>query len=263
MPSRTAFKVATFNCNSVRSRLPIVLDWLRQERPDCLCLQETKVTDPDFPTAAFADEGWSVVFRGEPKYNGVAVVTKEPPEDVAFGLDDGGPADEARLARVTVRGIAVVNTYVPQGTDVESPRFGYKLEWFGRLRRFFERRYRPDAPLVWCGDFNAAPEPIDVHDPKRLLGHVCYHPDVHRVLGTVRDWGFVDVFRKHHPEPGQYTFFDYRVAGALERKVGWRVDHVWATPPLAERSTDAWIDLEPRRREKASDHTFLVATFAA
>ena len=114
---------------------------------------------------------------------------------------------------------------------------------------------------MWIGDFNVAPEPIDVHDPKRLLGHVGYHPDEHKALKRVKEWGFVDVFRKHKTDPGEYTFWDYRVRNAVERGLGWRVDHIWATKPLAEKSQDAWIDLEPRLWDKPSDHTFIVAEF--
>lgn len=261
MTTRRSFTLATFNANSIRSRLPVVLEWLERQKPDCLCLQETKATDEDFPAEPFRQAGWHVVFKGEKKYNGVAIVSRTEPEDVAFGLDDGGPKDESRLIRAVVSGIAVLNTYVPQGQDVDSPRFAYKLEWFRRLGAFLQRHYRPDRPLIWCGDLNVAPEGQDVHDPKRLLGHVCFHPEVTKAFLAIQAWGLVDVFRKHHPEPGQYTFFDYRTPDAVGRGLGWRVDHVLATKPLAERSEDAFIDTEPRRREKASDHTFLVARF--
>ena len=155
----------------------------------------------------------------------------------------------------------VVNTYIPQGRALDDPMFAYKLEWLARLRRYFERTASPKSPVLWMGDFNVAPDDIDVHDPKRLLGHVCFHPDVRRALDDVRTWGFRDVFRRHVPDAGQYSFFDYRVRDAVERNVGWRVDHIWATGPLAERSTKAWIDLEPRRLEGTSDHAPVLAEF--
>lgn len=256
------FKVATYNCNSIRSRLPLVLSWLSREKPDVLCLQETKAPDAAFPARAFQEAGYHVVFRGFKGQAGVAVATREEPTGVHFGLDDGGPADEDRLILLWVRGIPLVNTYVPQGQSVESPMFQYKLEWLARLRRFFARRFSPAEPLLWCGDFNVAPEEIDVHSPDKLQNHVDFHPKARAALEEIRRWGFVDVFRKHHPgEPGQYTFWDYRVPRALERNLGWRVDHIWATRPLAERSVRAWIDREARRAEKPSDHTFLVAEF--
>lgn len=256
-----ALRVATYNVNSVRARLPVLGPWLDRARPDIVCLQETKVVDEAFPADAFRALGYRSVFRGQKSYNGVAILSTKEPSDVRFGLEDEGPQDETRLAAASFGKIHVVNTYVPQGRDVDDPMFAYKLAWLARLRRYVERRFTPRALVVWAGDFNIAPEPIDVHDPKRLLGHVCFHPDAHRALAEVKAWGFVDVFRKHVPDPGQYTFFDYRVKDSVARGLGWRVDHVWATEPLAEKSTAAWIDLDPRTGETPSDHTPLVAEF--
>jgi len=260
--SNKVFKVATYNANSIRTRLPLVLDWLERESPDVLCLQETKVQDEDFPAAPFQEAGYHVVFRGQKAHAGVAIASRDEPQEVAFGLDDGGEPDEPRLVRATIGGVPVVNTYVPQGRSPDSEHFQYKLAWLGRLRDFFERHYDSQQPLVWTGDFNVAPAPIDVHAPKRLEKHVDFHPEARAALERVREWGFVDVFRLHHPdEPGQYTFWDYRVRGSVDRGLGWRVDHIWATEPLARRSTGAWIDVEARRAERPSDHTFLVAEF--
>ncbi len=256
------FRVATFNANSLRARLQLISDWVTAQRPDVLCLQETKVQDRDFPVEALQQLGYHMVFRGQRAYAGVAALCREEPEDVSFGLDDAGSPDEARLIRLTVRGIPIVNTYVPMGEKADSPKFAYKLEWLARLRRYFERHFRPHRPLLWCGDFNVAPETIDVHDPARLKNHVDFHPKSRAALEEIRAWGFVDVFRLHHPaKPGQYTFWDYRVRGALDRGLGWRVDHIWATTPLADRSLRAWIDTEPRRAERPSDHTFVIADF--
>ncbi|MDY7039986.1 MAG: exodeoxyribonuclease III [Chloroflexota bacterium] len=256
-------KVATFNTNSIRSRLQVVIPWLQREETDVLCLQETKVQDSEFPVGAFEEIDYHVVFRGQKAYSGVAIVSREEPQEVAIGFSDGGEPDGARLIRAVVRGIPIVNTYVPQGRSPDSPHFQYKLEWFARLRALFEQHYSPQEPLLWMGDFNVAPEPIDVHDPKRLKDHVDFHPEARATLERVKEWGFVDVFRLHHPqEPEQYTFWDYRAPNALERKIGWRVDHIWATEPLAHKSTRAWIDVEARRAKRPSDHTFLVAEFA-
>lgn len=261
--SKSAFRVATFNCASIRARLPVLIDWLARRQPDVLGLQETKVLDADFPAEQIRQLGYHVAFRGQKSHAGVALISREPPQDVRYGLDDGAPPDEARLIRAVVRGIPVVNTYVPQGQSVESEQFQYKLQWLARLRDWFDRHFSPHEPLLWIGDFNVATEDIDVHDPKRLANHVDFHPAARAALERVRQWGFVDVFRKHHPnEAGQYTFWDYRVRGAMERGLGWRVDHIWATPTLAEKSLDSWIDVEPRRAERPSDHTFLVAEFS-
>jgi exodeoxyribonuclease-3 len=260
MPKR--MKVATFNANSIRSRMDPILAWLQHENPDVLCVQEIKVQDQDFPAEPIQALGYRVVFRGQKAYAGVAIISKEEPVDVSCGLDDEGPADKARLICAKLYGIPIVNTYVPQGRDLQSEQFTYKLEWLARLRRWFERHYSPDQPLLWVGDFNVAPEDIDVHDPKKLAKHVAFHPDARAALQRVKDWGFVDVFRLHHPEPGQYTYWDYRLPSSLDRNIGWRVDHIWATKPLALKSVRAWIDVEPRRAPKPSDHTFLAAEFA-
>lgn len=261
--SQDVFKVATYNCNSVRARLELVLDWLAREGPDMLCLQETKVQDTHFPVEGFRELGYHVVYRGQKAYAGVAMVSRDEPQEVSFGLDDGGQPDETRLISVRVRSLGIVTTYVPQGRTADSAHFRYKLMWLARLRAFFERHYTPDQHLLWTGDFNVAPDPMDVYDPKRLKKHVDFHPEARKALENVREWGFVDVFRLHHrAEPEHYTFWDYRVPNALERGMGWRVDHIWATEPLAQKSTNAWIDVDARRAERPSDHTVLVAEFA-
>jgi exodeoxyribonuclease-3 len=255
-------KIATYNVNSIRSRLHIVIPWLQRNRPTVFCMQETKVEDDKFPATEFEAVGYHVVFKGEKRYNGVAMASLERPEKISFGIDDEGPIDEDRLISGVFAGIPVVNTYVPQGYDRESPRFQYKLQWFKRLGKFFSRHYSSQKPLIWCGDLNVAPEQIDVHNPKRILGHVCFNPQVWDVFDSVKSWGLVDVFRKHHPdEPGQYTFFDYRVPKAVERGIGWRVDHILATPPVADTSKHCSIDMNPRIAEKPSDHTIVTAEF--
>ena len=256
-----SFTVATWNVNSIRSRLHALLPWLKSATPDVVCLQETKAQDHDFPLDAIREAGYHVAFRGQKSYNGVAILSKTPIENVRYGFDDGGPADEARLIVGTVDGIALVNAYVPQGRAPEHEMFGYKLEWFARLRYLFETHDSPERPLVLMGDLNVAPTEIDVHDPKRLLGHVCFNPQATEALERVIAWGLVDVFRKHVPDPGQYTYYDYRAKNAIAEGKGWRIDHILATTPLAQRSTRAWIDLDPRRGERPSDHTPLLAAF--
>ncbi|MFP4394684.1 MAG: exodeoxyribonuclease III [Anaerolineales bacterium] len=261
------FKIATFNANSIRVRLPQILEWMAREEADVLCVQETKVQDKDFPIAPIEEAGLHVVFRGQKSHTGVAILSREPLKDVTAGFiiddeADDGPADESRLLRATYGDVHIVNTYAPQGRSPDSEHFAYKLQWFGRLRALFERCYSPDDLLVWVGDFNVATEDIDVHDPDGLRGHVDFHPEAQAALEDVRAWGFVDVFRQHHPdEPEQFTYWDYRARNPIERGVGWRVDHIWATEPLAATSTAAWIDVAARRAERPSDHTFLTAEF--
>ena len=252
--------IASFNVNPLRARLPIVIDWLNEKRPDVLCLQETKVQDADFPAEPFDEAGYNFVFAGQKSYNGVAILAKSRFADVQRGFEDE-PKDEARLIKAEINGLVIVNTYVPQGYMPESDKFQYKLEWFRRLRKLFEDNFKPDDPVLWLGDLNIAPEPIDVYDPEGLLGHVCFHPDVHKELKKVMEWGFVDVFRKHCKEPGQYTFWNYRPINAVKRNLGWRLDHIMATKALAEKCTACFIDKAPRILPRPSDHTPIIAEF--
>jgi len=254
-------RVASFNVNGVRARMPVLLEWLGKAQPDVACLQETKVQDPEFPHGPLEELGYHCAFRGEKGFNGVAVLSRWPIEVLQVGLDDGGPPDESRLILVRVRGVRILNTYVPQGTSPDSPRFLYKLQWFERLRGFMDRSFAPQEPVIWSGDFNVAPDPRDVHDPEGLRGEIGFHPQEHQALEEVRQRGWVDVFRRHVQEGGHYTFWDYRIRSALSRGLGWRVDHIWATEPLARRSARAWIDVWPRRTERPSDHTPILAEF--
>ncbi|MCL2336498.1 MAG: exodeoxyribonuclease III [Firmicutes bacterium] len=255
------FKVATYNANSVRARLPIIMDWLAAEKPDVLCLQETKVENHNFPAADFNDLGYRVLYKGQKSYNGVAVASVHELTELSIDISAFARPGEARLIAVQVKGVNIINTYIPQGKAPDTDEFAYKLNWLRGMRDVFARDFSPDAYLLWTGDFNVAPEPIDVHSPEKLLGHLGYHPMEHQALQYVKDWGFEDIFRRHVPEGGHYTFFDYRVPNGVKRKMGWRIDHIWTTGPLAALSRAARIDMAPRLKEKPSDHTFLVAEF--
>jgi exodeoxyribonuclease-3 len=253
-------KVASFNVNSLRARLPVVLAWLAEHKPDVLCAQETKVQDADFPRDQFDKVGYNCAFKGQKSYNGVAIFTTAGMKKVTCGFREE-PKDEPRLIQAEVNGIAIVNTYVPQGDSPDSDKFQYKLNWFARLAEHFDRNFKPTDPVLWVGDLNIAPEPIDVYDSDTLSGHVCYHPDVQKALSEVIAWGFVDVFRTHCTDAGQYTFWDYRLRNSFKRNLGWRLDHIMATKPLAEKSTACHIDRKPRTADRPSDHTPIVAEF--
>jgi exodeoxyribonuclease III len=254
-------KIATFNVNSLRARLPILVEWLKAAAPDILCLQETKVQDLDFPHADIEATGYNYVFKGQKTYNGVAILSRSKIEDTTYGLPEE-PYDEPRLITAIVDGITIVNTYVPQGVSADSEYFAYKLKWFSRLRHYLDKSFSPKDQLIWCGDLNVAPEPIDVHDPDGHLEHVCFHVDVRKAMAHVMDFGLVDCFRLHNKDAGQYTFWDYRMPHALSGNKGWRVDHIMATKPLAKKCTAAMIDKWPRMQERPSDHTPLIAEFA-
>lgn len=255
-------KIATFNANSIRARMPILLEWLEQHQPDILGIQETKVIDEDFPKAEIEAAGYHVQFKGQKSYNGVAVLSKEPAEVLQVGFDDGEEhADETRLMAVKVGDVHLVNTYIPQGREIDHPMFPYKCRWFERLRAFFDKHYTTSDKLVWVGDTNVAHDPIDVYNPEKRAGHVCYHDDARKAFAACREWGFVDVFRKFHPEGGHYTFFDYRTINSAKRGMGWRIDYILTSPSMADLCVDSYIDVEPRLKPKPSDHTFLVAEF--
>jgi exodeoxyribonuclease-3 len=254
-------KIATFNANSIRSRLEMILAWLKQHQPDALCIQETKVQDKDFPNLPFADAGYTTIFRGEKSYNGVAIISRIKPKQVKFGLDDGKQPDETRFVSAKIGPLHIVNTYVPQGRSIDHQMYEYKLEWFKRLKAWFNSHFTPRSKLVWVGDLNVAPEPMDIHNPEQQADHVCFHEDIRKAFADTVSWGFVDVFRKHHPEPGQFSFFDYRTIKAAKRGMGWRIDHILATPTLAKECTDCFIDIQPRLQPKPSDHTPVVAVF--
>ena len=253
-------KIASFNVNSIRARLPIVVAWLERNRPDVLAVQETKVQDPDFPTQPFDDIGYKVTFRGQKSYNGVALFSLQPLHDIKFGLSDE-PKDEPRLVKASVNNLTIVNTYVPQGFRIDSDKFQYKLKWFKRLSDYFQDHFAPTDPIIWVGDLNVAPSSIDVYSPETKSEHVCFHRQVRKALEHVMAWGFTDLFRLHCSDPEQYTFWDYRGPKTFEQNRGWRIDHIMATPPMTATCTRCYIDKDPRAAERPSDHTPIVAEF--
>lgn len=256
------WKVASFNVNGIRARLATVLDWAARHQPDVFCLQELKCQEKDFPHQLFLETGYQVALRGQKSFNGVAILTKRKPDDIIKQFDDGKPDEEARLVSVRVDGVWVVNTYIPQGRHPEDPAFQYKLDFLRRLKMWFQNRFDPNHPLIWTGDLNVALTELDVYDPKRLDGSVGYHPMERETLSDVASWGFADIFRKHNPDRKQFTFWDYRLPKSFERNLGWRLDHIFATKPMAERSINCAVDSELRGRESPSDHAPIWAEFA-
>jgi exodeoxyribonuclease-3 len=257
-----AMKIATWNVNSIRVRLETVRDWMAQVRPDVLCLQEIKVTDAGFPASAFEELGYRAAVSGEKTYNGVAIVARKEITSVLIGFPDYDAAGQRRLIAATVGGIRVVNTYIPNGYQPDSPKFAYKLEFITELCRYFESLHTPAEPIVLVGDFNIAPEARDVYDPEAMEGQIGYHPVERAALARLKAWGFDDVFRRHHHEAGLFSWWDYR-AGAFRRNMGLRIDHVWATACHAELSTECGMDREMRALPQPSDHVPVWATFAS
>jgi len=253
-------RFATFNVNSIRARQDIVLNWLKKETPDVLAVQETKVQDKDFPLSGFDGSGYNCVYKGQKSYNGVAVFSKQRPQQVSYGFREE-PKDEARLIKAKIGKVWVVNTYVPQGRDVESEHFRYKLDWLGRLKKFFEENFDKNDPVVWLGDFNTARDERDVYDPEGLRGHVCFNEQLSKALEGVIGWGFFDLFRHFYEQGECYSFWDYRMRGALKANRGWRLDYIMVTKPLLDAAKDCYIDRTPRLLKKPSDHTPIVAEF--
>ncbi len=253
-------KVATYNVNSIRKRLPIVLEWLQTNQPDILCLQETKVQDNDFPVDAIREAGYHSTFRGMKSFNGVATLTRQPPDHVLHGFNEGPDSEDVRILKTVVAGVSVVNTYVPQGNSITSDKYVFKLEWFHRLRRYFKEHLDPTQPAIWLGDLNVAPEPIDVYHSDRRINDVDFHIDARNAFKETAAWGFTDLFRHLHPDRVQYTYWDY-FRRAFENNWGWRIDHIMATAPLVARCQAVEVDLLPRQTASASDHTVIWAEF--
>jgi len=252
--------IATWNVNSIRARLDRAVAWLASRQPDVVCLQELKVVDDAFPVEAIRAAGYHAAFHGQKTYNGVAILSRAEPTDVACGLDDGVDDPQARLIAATIDGVRVLSAYVPNGSEVGTDKYAYKLEWLARLRRYLDRTLDPAAPVALCGDFNVARSDDEVASPELWTNSVLCHPTVREALEAVRQWGFDDVFRTHHPDGGVYSWWDYR-AGAFHRNEGLRIDHIFATAPLATRCTAAEVDRDERKGAKPSDHAPVVATF--
>ncbi|MEE8304649.1 MAG: exodeoxyribonuclease III, partial [Candidatus Tectomicrobia bacterium] len=227
-------RIATWNVNSIRARLELVLQWLEQDGPDVVCLQETKVTDDLFPIEPLQDVGYQTMFTGQKTYNGVAILSRFPIADVRTVLPNAPGDDEKRFIAASIEGVRVINVYVPNGREVSSPAFQYKLDWMECLCTYLVSMYTLDDAVLLCGDFNLAPEPRDVYDAAKADGHILFHPDERAAFTRLLDWGLCDALRLHHHEAGLYSWWDYRAA-AFRRNVGFRIDHLLLTPPLAEQ----------------------------
>jgi exodeoxyribonuclease-3 len=252
-------RIATFNCNSVRTRLPVVLRWLKENQPDVLALQETKVTDDQFPREAFAADGWTAAIHGQKSYNGVAFLSRTPLAEVTAGLPVPGFPEEARYLSARWGDVTLINTYVPQGYLPEDPKFEKKLRFFAELGKRFAPLHAARSAALWMGDLNVAPTAIDLWDPKRNAEHVCFHPKARAAFDEVRRAGWIDLFREFEPGPDHYTYWDYMIPTNLARNRGWRIDHILGTGAIRPRVKNVWIDRAPRSWEKPSDHTFVVA----
>ena len=253
-------KIATWNVNSIAARLPLVVKWLESVRPSVLCLQETKCTDDKFPASAFAEIGYKSEAFGQRIYNGVAILSRSEIGRAQRGFPEDDENSHARLLAATVEGVRIINVYVPNGQFVGSDKFKFKLDWMQRLRTLLDEQHKRSEPVLLCGDFNVAPDELDVHDPALWQGRILFSRTERTALEHIKKWGFTDAFRLHTEEGGHFSWWDYR-QGSFRRNAGLRIDHIWVSQPLAERSVSTWIDKEPRTWERPSDHTPVIAEF--
>ena len=253
------FKIATWNVNSLRVRLDQVLEWLQQHCPDALALQETKMVDDDFPADMFRDIGYQAVFSGQKTYNGVAIVSKSP----AAGVVTDFPSLEDPQRRVLYADfgrLALLNLYVPNGSEVGSEKYHYKLDWLTHLQSFVDAALDQKRNLVIVGDFNIAPADADVHDPQEWEGKVLVSAAERAHFFQLTGKGLVDCYRLFDPDGKSFSWWDYRAA-SFRRNRGLRIDHILAGTDLAARCRSCTIDREPRKAQKPSDHTPVVAEF--
>jgi exodeoxyribonuclease-3 len=253
-------KIASWNLNSVRVRLPQVLEWLEGERPDVLALQETKVVDRDFPEAEIRDAGYRVAYSGQKTYNGVALLSRDEPMDRVTdlpGLDD----PQRRVLGASLGDLRILNVYVPNGSEVGSEKYAYKLAWLGKLRDYAEAQLASFESFALVGDFNIAPDDRDVYDPKAWRGRILCSDPERAALGAVLDAGLADAFRLFEQPEGEFSWWDYRM-NAFKRNRGLRIDLILVSGPLARRCSSCRIDREPRALQRPSDHAPVVAEFS-
>jgi exodeoxyribonuclease-3 len=253
-------KIATWNVNSLKVRLPHLLEWLGRRSPDVLCLQETKCEDRAFPGAQIEAAGYHWAHHGQKTYNGVAILSKSPCVEVERGLP-GFVDEQSRAIAATVDGSRIVCVYVPNGQSVGSEKYAYKMSWLAALKRWLAAELARRARLAVLGDFNIAPEPRDVHDPHAWEGQVLFSEPERAALSGIVALGLADAFRLFEQPERSFTWWDYRM-NAFRRNLGLRIDHILLSPELARAGRSCAIDLEPRRLERPSDHAPVVCELA-
>ncbi len=253
-------KIATWNVNSIAIRLEAVFNWLDATKTDVLCLQETKCVDEKFPLEAIENFGYHAAFMGQKSYNGVAILSKHELENVQYNFADDDADAPKRLIAATVNNIRIVNTYIPNGTEIWTDKFTFKLDWLQRLRKLFDETCDKNSDVLLCGDFNVAPEEADVWSVPVWQGKLHFSKPERAAIHHVKQWGFTDVFRQINGDVQEFSWWNYR-EGAFFKNQGLRIDHIWTSKSLAEKCVGCRIDREPRTWERPSDHTPVVAEF--
>ncbi|MBK5947804.1 exodeoxyribonuclease III [Rhodobacter veldkampii DSM 11550] len=249
-------KIATFNINGIKARIEALPVWLAEARPDVALLQEIKSVDEAFPREIFEDMGFAVETHGQKGFNGVAILSRLPLEDVSRGLPGDATDEQARWIEATVlgrRAVRVAGLYLPNGNPAPGPKFDYKLAWMARMRARAADLLAAELPLVLAGDYNIIPQPEDAARPDAWVGDALFLPESRAAFRRIMNLGFTDAIRARHPEPGLYSFWDYQ-AGAWDRNNGIRIDHLLLSPQAADLLADCGIDQDVRGRDKPSDH---------
>lgn len=259
----TQITIATFNVNSIKARLPNILNWLDSAKPDVVLLQELKCVNEAFPAMEVEERGYNLALHGQKTYNGVAILSKFPIDDIMRGLPGDETDAQARYIEAVLSlpgsALRVASAYVPNGQEVGSDKFRYKLAFYDRLYHHWQQQIRLNEAAILGGDFNCAPAPLDVYDPARLDGTVCYHPAERKKLRSLLYLGLYDAFRAANPAAQQFSWWDYRGNG-YENGHGLRIDHLLLSPLAVDRMTGCTIDESPRREEKPSDHAPVIVS---
>ncbi len=246
--------IASWNINSIKARLPRVLEWLEETSPDVVLLQELKGIEDNFPTKELSELGYNVAVNGQKTWNGVAIISKHPIKDVVKGLD-GDPSDEqSRYIEATINGVRIASIYLPNGNPVDTEKYPYKLKWMDRLYARAEKLLKTDAPIVLGGDYNIIPNAEDCYDISGWKDDALYKLDSRKKFRALLNLGLTDAFRINNKQADQYTFWDYQ-AGAWPKNNGLRIDHLLLSSQATDLLEKCWIDSTPRSKEKASDHT--------
>jgi exodeoxyribonuclease III len=258
-PKDTSLIVATWNINSIRAHLELVVGWIKRTRPDVLCLQETKVSDDLFPHEVFSQLGYHIAIHGQQQRNGVAILSRVRLVNIHAGLGQD-LEDQARAISASIMGIRVASIYAPNAYSIEDPSFASKMTWLRNLAGYVHGQREQHQHLLLCGDFNVAPRESDVHDSSLWLYRTFVHPDVRNALARVVADGLTDLHLKANGDVISYTWWDYRNDAVLQNK-GLRIDHIYASDTLAACCTGVFVDVEARRSQKPSDHAPVVARF--
>lgn len=259
--------ITSWNVNSIKARLPNVIEWLKEAAPDVACLQELKCVDEAFPRLEIEDLGYNVVTVGQKTYNGVALLSRKPIEEVALRglpLPEGEEDDQARYVEAVIAAetgpVRIASLYLPNGNPAPGPKFDYKLSWMKRLQTRALELLALEEPVILAGDYNVIPRNSDVHDPARWEGDALFRPETHDAFYALRWLGYSDAFEQADGRAHQYTFWDYQ-AGAWPKNNGIRIDHLLLSPRAADALEGVEIDKGPRGKEKASDHTPITGRF--